>query len=127
MTVAVSEALSGFLAETHLSTLVTQRADGSPHAVPVGFTWTNGRVVVITRSGSVKARNARLGGRAAVSQVDGGRWVTLEGPVTVLESELDVATAVAAYAGRYRQPAERVDRVVIVIEVDRVMCSRALR
>ena len=62
-----------------------------------------------------------------MSQVDGGRWVTFEGPVTVLDDAAEVADAVAAYAGRYKQPAERDDRVVIAIEVDHVMCSRSLR
>jgi nitroimidazol reductase NimA-like FMN-containing flavoprotein (pyridoxamine 5'-phosphate oxidase superfamily) len=28
-----------FLRERHLSTLTTLRPDGSPHVVPVGFTW----------------------------------------------------------------------------------------
>jgi hypothetical protein len=32
-----------------------------------------------------------------------------------------VAAAVAGYAGRYRQPGEREDRVAIEIAVDRIM------
>ena len=28
-----------FLAERHLATFTTLRRDGSPHVVPVGFTW----------------------------------------------------------------------------------------
>jgi len=122
-----SDALVEFLTERHLATLTTLRADGSPHVVPVGFTYSDGLVRVITRGGSVKVANARRGGRAAVSQVDGWRWVTLEGAVRVLDDPADVAAAVAAYAGRYRQPAERSDRVVIAIEVDHVMRSGSLR
>ena len=124
---AFSDALVEFLTERHLATLSTQRADGSPHVVPVGFTYRDGIVRVITRGGSVKVANARRGGRAAVSQVDGRRWVTLEGRVRVLDDPAEVAAAVAAYAGRYRQPAERDDRVVIAIEVDHVMRSGSLR
>ncbi|MEY4230070.1 MAG: hypothetical protein RLZZ362_919, partial [Actinomycetota bacterium] len=30
------------------------------------------------------------------------------------------------YAGRYRQPAERADRVAIEIEIDAVLCGRAM-
>jgi hypothetical protein len=75
----------------------------------------------------VKARNAERGGRASVTQIDGRRWVTLEGPVRLLADESSVNEAVAAYALRYRQPKERVDRVVVEIEVDHVMCNSGLR
>jgi PPOX class probable F420-dependent enzyme len=125
--IPMSAALAEFVAERHLATLVTQRADGSPHAVPVGFTLKGGAVRVITFAGSVKARNARREGRAGVTQLDGARWVTFEGTVRVLDDEGSVAEAVAAYARRYRQPKERTDRVVIEIEVDHIMCNGRLK
>ena len=112
-----------FIRENHLATLTTLRADGSPHVVPVGFTFDieNNIVRVITFAKSMKARHAAQGGRAVVSQVDRGRWITLEGTVC-LRTEADiVAKAVDAYAGRYRQPKVREDRVVIEITVDKVM------
>jgi PPOX class probable F420-dependent enzyme len=123
----MSPALVEFVAERHLATLVTLRADGSPHAVPVGFTVHEGAVRVITFAGSVKAANVRRGGRASVTQLDGARWVTFEGSVRVLDDAVSVADAVAAYARRYRQPKERTDRVVIEIEVDHIMCNRGLK
>lgn len=123
----LSPALVAFVTERHLAVLVTLRADGSLHAVPVGFTFAGGVVRVITFGPSVKAVNARRGGRASVTQIDGGRWVTFEGPVRVLDDAPSVASAVAAYARRYRQPKERDDRVVIEIEVDRVMCNSRLQ
>ena len=112
-----------FLAERHLATLTTSRPDGSPHVVPVGFSYDADRRIarIITFAGSVKARNAAGGGRAAVCQVDGGRWLTLEGPARVATDDESVRLAVAGYAARYRQPGERADRVAIEIEVDRVM------
>ena len=112
-----------FMLENHLATLTTLRADGSPHVVPVGFTFDtdNNIVRVITFAKSMKARHAAQGGRAVVSQVDRGRWITLEGTVR-LRTEADiVAKAVEAYAGRYRQPKIRKDRVVIEITIDKVM------
>ena len=112
-----------FIRENHLATLTTLRADGSPHVVPVGFTFDieNNIVRVITFAKSMKARHAAQGGRAVVSQVDRGRWITLEGTVC-LRTEADViAPAVEAYAGRYRQPKVREDRVVIEIVIDKVM------
>jgi len=112
-----------FIRENHLATLTTLRSDGSPHVVPVGFTFDidHNIVRVITFAQSMKARHAARGGRAVVSQVDRGRWITFEGTVN-LRTEADiVAKAVEAYAGRYRQPKIREDRVVIEITVDKVM------
>ena len=112
-----------FVRENILATLTTLRADGSPHVVPVGFTYDldQNLVRVITFAKSMKARHAALGGRAVVSQVDRGRWITFEGTVR-LRTEADiVAKAVEAYAGRYRQPKVREDRVVVEITVDKVM------
>ena len=120
---ALPPGVVAMLRERHLAHLVTQRADGSPHLVPVGFTWDEQEHVVrvITSGGSVKARNGRRGGRAAVSQVDGRRWLTLEGPVRVVDEPSAVRDAERRYAERYRTPRENPQRVVLVIDVDRVL------
>jgi len=114
-----------FLEERHLATLTTLRPDGSPHVVAVGFTYEPERALVrvITFASSQKVRNvrARVHPRAAVSQVDAGRWLTLEGTAEVSDDPERVQEAVRRYAERYRQPGEREDRVVIEIRVDRVM------
>lgn len=119
----LSPEILAFLAERHLATLTTLRADGSPHVVPVGFAYDpDARVVrIISADGSQKVRNAERGGRAAVSQVDGGRWLTLEGTATVRRAPDAVAAAEAAYTARYQPPRERTDRVAIEISVDRVL------
>ena len=118
-----------FLTERHLASLTTLRADGSPHVVPVGFSYdaSTGEVRIITFDGCQKVANARRGGRAAVSQVDGGRWVTLEGTIRATTNADEVAAAVAGYAARYQQPKDRPDRVALIIAVDRVLASRSLR
>ena len=113
-----------FLAERHLATLTTLRADRSPHVVPVGVTYdaATGTARVITSGASAKARHVRDGqSRVAVCQVDGRRWVTLEGTAVVREDAASVADAVARYARRYRQPRENPARVVIEISVDRIL------
>ena len=117
------DAVLRFLADRHLATLTTLRADGSPHVVPVGFSYSPTERIarIITFAPSMKARHAARGGRAAVSQVDGGRWLTLEGSVRLVTDAAGVAAAVEGYAARYRQPSERVDRVAIEIQVDRIM------
>ena len=114
-----------FLTERHLATLTTLRSDNTPHVVAVGFTWDPDEqlVRVITFAPSRKARNVaeRPGSAAAVCQVDGGRWLTLEGRATVTDDPGRVAEAVRRYAGRYSEPKQRTDRVVIEIAVDRIM------
>ncbi len=114
-----------FLTERHLATLTTLRPDGTPHVVAVGFTWDPDAqlVRVITFAPSRKARNvaANPGGPAAVCQVDGGRWLTLEGTATVTDDPDRVTEAVRRYAERYSPPKERHDRVVIEIAVERIM------
>jgi len=118
-----SDDMAQFLQENHLATLTTMRVDGSPHVVPVGFSFDIPTPIVriITFSGSVKTRNAARGGRAVVSQVDHGRWLTLEGVVRLATDADSVALAVEGYARRYRQPKERADRVAIEIIVDKIM------
>lgn len=122
---ALGDDVAAFLAERHLATLTTLRPDGTPHVVAVGFTWDAeaGLARVITFAPSRKARNlvAAPGSRAAVCQVDGGRWLTLEGPAVVTDDPARVAEAVRRYTERYRPPGPRDDRVAIEIQVDRVL------
>ena len=112
-----------FLAERHLATFTTLRRNGSPHAVPVGFTWDDeARVArVISSRGSAKVVQARAGRRASLTQVDGRRWLTLEGSTRVLEDAASVRDAEQRYAVRYRQPRPNPERVVVVLDVDRVL------
>ncbi|MDJ0394993.1 PPOX class F420-dependent oxidoreductase [Rhodococcus sp. G-MC3] len=125
---SLSPAATEFLSERHLATLTTLRKDGTPHVVAVGFTWdpANSAVRVITGRKTQKAINAARGGYAAVSQVDGARWLTLEGPSEVLTDKDDVLEGEQRYAGRYRVPRENPERVVIRITVRRVLGSRSL-
>ncbi|WP_030518110.1 TIGR03618 family F420-dependent PPOX class oxidoreductase [Nocardia sp. NRRL WC-3656] len=118
-----------FVTERHLATLTTLRADGTPHVVAVGFTWDSeaGIARVITSGPSTKARNADRRGYAALSQVDGPRWLTLEGPAEVWTERDQVADAEARYAERYRTPRENPQRVVIAVRVARVLSSSTLR
>ncbi len=128
-TAELSPAAVEFLTERHLATLTTLRADGTPHMVPVGFTWdpVAGLARVITDGASVKARNVRRSGYAAVGQVDGARWLTLEGPAVVLDDPAEVREAERRYTERYRVPRENPTRVVLAIEVQRVLCGVRLR
>jgi F420H(2)-dependent biliverdin reductase len=118
-----------FLTERHLATLSTLRADGTPHTVAIAFTFDpeTGLARVITSGDTQKARNAGRGGYAALTQVDGARWLTIEGPARVLTDRESVTDAERRYEARYRKPRENPKRVVIEIEVARVMGSSAMR
>lgn len=113
-----------FLTERHLATLTTLRRDGSPHVVPVGFTYdTEARLArVITSGESVKARLAgRPGAVAALCQVDRARWLTVSGPIRVESDPEAVADAVERYAARYRQPRVNPLRVVLIMDITKIM------
>ncbi|MBL0886770.1 pyridoxamine 5'-phosphate oxidase family protein [Myceligenerans indicum] len=120
-----------FVTERHLATLTTLRQDGTPHVVPVAFTWdaAAGVVRITANRGSVKARNARGyppregSPRAAVCQVDGGRWITLEGQIDVSEDPDEITAAVARYAKRYRELRPNPERIVLRLTPDKVMSS----
>ncbi|WP_430789900.1 PPOX class F420-dependent oxidoreductase [Actinoplanes sp. G11-F43] len=129
-----SPALAEFWTERHLCTLTTLRADGSPHVVAVGATLdvAAGVARVIASGGSVKVRHVRRGAaqgtaRVAICQVDGGRWSTIEGLAVVRDDPSSVADAEKRYAARYRQPRPNPERVVIEVQVTRILGSESLR
>lgn len=112
-----------FMAVRHLATLTTLRPDGSPHVVPVGFTWDPETSVarVITSRESRKARNALAGCEAVLCQVDGRYWLSLQGTARILDDAASVSDAEQRYAARYREPRPNPERVVIAIDVRSVL------
>ncbi|MGL4305168.1 MAG: PPOX class F420-dependent oxidoreductase [Mycobacteriaceae bacterium] len=125
---ALNSLALSFLSERHLGTLVTIRLDGTPHLVAVGFTWDeeNDLVRIITHAASQKVKNVLRAERVAVNQVDGARWLTLEGKATVKNDTFSIDKGVQLYAKRFREPRVNPDRVVIEILVDRVLGSASL-
>lgn len=117
-----------FLRERHLATFTSLRPDGSPHVTPVGFTWDAERGIarVITSGTSRKARNAASGGAVVLCQLDGRRWMSIEGLSRVSSDPADVAEAVARYAERYRVPRPNPARVAIEVQVTRLLGSPQL-
>ena len=112
-----------FVTERHLATLSTLSANGSIHAVPVGFTLHDGTAFVITTRASQKVLNARRSGHATICQVEGAGWITLVGHAEVLDDPESIALAVTRYAARYRQPRVNPERVAIAVRVERILGS----
>ena len=122
----VSPSVTEFLTLPLIGTVTTLRPDGSPHVVPVRFTFdpAAGIARIMTVVTSRKARNlvAEPGGRVAICQVDGFRWVTLEGRGEVSDEPGRVAEGVRRYTRRYLSaPPNPPGRVVVEITVDRVV------
>ena len=116
-----------FVTERHLASLTLVTPEGRPHVTPVGFTLDEDQklVRVITWAGSMKSKiltRADTPLRAAVSQVDGGRWITLEGKAIVTDDMERCLEGTRRYAQRYSEPKDRGDdRRVIELSVERIM------
>ncbi|MGL4173720.1 MAG: PPOX class F420-dependent oxidoreductase [Actinomycetota bacterium] len=119
------EAGRSFLTERHLASLTTLRRDGSPHVVPIGFTFDfeTATAWIITSGESQKVRNinASANSRAVVCQVDGRRWLSLEGTASIHGDHPAVKYAEQRYAERYRIPRVNPRRVAIKISVQRIL------
>ena len=115
-----------FLTDRHLATLSIPRPDRAPHVAPVGFTWDGeaGLARVITFAGARKVLLLEEAGPlpVALCQIDGGRWLTLEGLAAVTADPARCAEGVSRYARRYRPAGDRgADRRVIEVAVTRLM------
>src|SRR5215213_3860676 len=92
--------------------LGTTRADGRPHVAPVWYAVDDdGTIVFTTGATTVKGRNLRRAGWAAMSVDDDVApfsFVTLEGPVSVSEDLDDVRRWAGILGGRY-MGADRAD------------------
>ncbi len=123
----LTDAALEFLAEHHLGTLSTLGRHHRIHAVPVGFTYEAGVVRIIGSRGSQKFVNAERSGRGAVCSVDRARWISFEGTARVLDDPDTVAHAVALYTARYRPPRRNPQRVVLELNVERLLGSQGFR
>ena len=121
----LTEEVQSFLRERHLASLTLLRPDGSPHVTAVGFTWDEQSqlIRVITWAGSMKSKILAQTGpsQAVVCQIDGGRWLSLEGTAVVTDDAKRCLEGTDRYAERYRVPQERPDRTVIEIAIEQIL------
>lgn len=112
-----------FVAERHLATLTTLRADGTPHVVPVGFSFdpATGVARVICSDGTQKVRNVERNATVVLCQIAGAAWLSLEGAGRVARDPESVAEGERRYAARYQAPRPNDRRVVIEVAVTRIL------
>jgi F420H(2)-dependent biliverdin reductase len=113
-----------FLSEFLVGLLTTNRPDGSLHVVAVGFTYDPDTRMAwsIAPQGSVKVRNIRAGSRGAFSQVEGSRWLSLEGPARIVDDPDGIAEAHRRYRVRYPgHGTPDPDRVAIAVDVQQII------
>ena len=92
--------------------LGTVRVDGRPHVAPIWYAVDgDGAILFTTGDATVKGRNLRRTGWAAMSVDDDAApfsFVTLEGPVTISDDLAEVRRWAAVIGGRY-MGADRAD------------------
>lgn len=84
----IDERRAFLLHGTRTGHLATVRDDGTPHVAPVWFTLDGDDVVFMTGADTVKGRNLRRTGRAAISVDDPSPsygFVVLSGPVRTVD------------------------------------------
>ena len=111
-TIELNPEMKKFVTERHLASLTIVTPEGRPHVTPVGFTWDSDSqlVRVITWAGSFKTKTldrSETPLKAAISQVDGGRWITLEGTAVVTADKNRCAEGTKRYSTRYSKPKDR--------------------
>jgi PPOX class probable F420-dependent enzyme len=121
MTAALATLVAeGFWDERRVAILATSRADGTVHQVPVRCMRDGDRFLVLTSSGSVKARNVRHSPRASLAEETSARWATIEGPARVSSDPRLIARARVLYRERHQGSGTFGD-CVLVIEAERLI------
>ena len=103
------EQTAEFLERPLVAVMVTLRADGSPHAIPVWYEYRDGDFIVFTSDTFVRVKNLRMDSRAAITvsnHEEPYMYVSAEGPVSITSD--GVAETGLSIARRYM--GERGDR-----------------
>jgi len=110
--------------------LASLDADSGVHAVLVNAFLLDAEpetAGVLSRARSRKVANLRRDPRAALTLIDGSRYVTLLGLAEVRDGEEDLRAAEAAFAAAFARPprpAAPGDRVLVVLAARRILGRR---
>ena len=97
-----SEQMAEFLERPLVAVYVTLRANGSPHAIPVWYEYTDGEFIVFTSSTFQRVKNLERDSRAAITISTHDvpyMYVSAEGPVSITSE--GVAETGLSIARRY--------------------------
>ena len=114
---ALTPDMLDFLTVRHLATLTTLRRDGSPHVVPVGFSYdaSDRRVRMITGPASQKARNAAR----TKAREEGKKGAELQAAVDAAVSLTDdQKKALADAEGQMKQVQTEIREAVLALLTD---------
>ena len=103
------EQMAEFLERPLVAVMVTLRADGSPHAIPIWYEYRGGDFIVFTSDTFVRVKNLQRDNRAAITvsnHEEPYMYVSAEGPVSITSD--GVAETGLSIARRYM--GERGDR-----------------
>jgi PPOX class probable F420-dependent enzyme len=97
-----------FLSEgTRTAVVVTMRASGRPHAVPIWYAVDNGDIVLFTRADSVKGRALQANPAITVVVDDDAppySFVSVEGTAEISRDPAELRRCAQLIAGRYLPP-----------------------
>ena len=96
------EQMAEFLERPLVAVMVTLRADGSPHAIPIWYEYRDGAFIVFTSDTFVRVKNLRRDSRAAITvstHDEPYMYVSAEGPVSITSE--GVAETGLSIARRY--------------------------
>lgn len=91
-----------FLADVHVGVLAVDEPGRGPHALPIWYDVIDGEVVARISGDSRKAALLRAAGRATLTvqtETAPYQYVSVEGPVTVSQRELDDLALAVRYLG----------------------------
>lgn len=97
----LSEEARKFLNEPRFGVLATINADGTPQQSVVWYELQGDEILMNTKRGRLKDRNLRRDPRAALAIEDGNHYVSLRGPVRLIDDQAVAQPDIERLAVRY--------------------------
>lgn len=88
--------------QERLASFATVGLENEPHAVPVFFTYEDGKVYVQTSRESVKVRNLLKNNKIAIAVYSGEEAVVLRGEGRILDSDEELVKRTQDHIDKYR-------------------------
>lgn len=96
------DSAAAFLADVHVGILAIEHEGHGPLALPIWYQFEDGDVVITMGGDSMKARLLRAAGRATMTvqtETPPYQYVSVEGPVTLVEERRDDRSMATRYLG----------------------------